>query len=239
MTSGLSNLGTSGTLLSSLGGTRSVGFARRREPEEESEFDANRLLVRETWGWKEEDVPQRTILQGRTILQEPKHTLIDLDRSERGIKPFVPNVFGIRGFVDVQRDQIMIAENRTFRRVPREVRRLRNRSAAVMIDLNELREEERDAEEPITDFAFDMAKAVLKVAYSEIDHEVPLPAIAPDSEGGIWIEWIRPGRNVRVVIPSHAAQRAYIYHRLNNYSDVHRLSGAKLAQLVETVILTA
>jgi hypothetical protein len=118
--------------------------------------------------------------------------------------------------------------------------RLLHRLSSVKNDLTALREEERHAETPITEFAFDAALAILQSAYSELDQPepVPAPAIAPDSEGGIRIEWIGIGKNVRAVIPSGPNFRAYIYSRLDASSNIDRLSGVKLAERIRTVILT-
>lgn len=111
------------------------------------------------------------------------------------------------------------------------------RLASMITDLKALREEERETEHPITDFAYSTAFAILSVAYSEIDEPIPMPAIAPDEEGGIRIEWARGQRNVRAVIPNNSTMRAYIYHRNDGESAIDRLSGVKLADRVKSVIL--
>jgi hypothetical protein len=115
----------------------------------------------------------------------------------------------------------------------------REKTTAIVEDLHALYEEEREAEQPVTDFALETALSVLRAAYGELDKPVPMPASSPDGEGGIFIEWLRPQRNVRLVIPGQLNQRAYIYHRVGDFSDISRLSGARLAQLLDTIILTA
>lgn len=107
----------------------------------------------------------------------------------------------------------------------------------VLDDLKELHEEEQSSEHPITGFAFLTARATLRVAYSVLGATLPPPALAPDGVGGIRIEWARPDRNVRAVIPYSNEQRSYIYYQLGDQSGIDKLSGVQLAERLRACIL--
>lgn len=107
----------------------------------------------------------------------------------------------------------------------------------VIAELRVLRGEEEQEGTPLTPFAFSTALIILSTAFNEIDMPVPMPAIAPDGSGGIRIEWARGDRNVRAVIPSYANKRSFVYHIINDRSELDRLSGANLAARLRQVIL--
>lgn len=151
------------------------------------------------------------------------------------LTPQVENEVNILAVADIQRNQLFVRQWRDYYRA---TIRWNSNIVPVITDLNALRREEASTEEPITDFAFATARAVLRVAYNEIKRPIPAPAIAPDGEGGIRIEWVRPRKNVRVVIPSHSGQRTYIYHRRDGESAIDRLSGIRLAEHLRSVILS-
>jgi hypothetical protein len=95
---------------------------------------------------------------------------------------------------------------------------------AVIQDLRALREEERNAETPITHRAFSDTKTLLEFARLVLG-ELPRTLLVPDGEGGIRIEWRRNDRSVRVIIPPRSGQTAYIYQRVGltpNHSRIHQ-----------------
>jgi hypothetical protein len=95
-------------------------------------------------------------------------------------------------------------------------------------DLQALREEEQQTEEPITHHAYDKAEKVLKYLDAVAGADLRPPHLAPDGSGGIRMEWFHGDTNVRVVIPAREEQRPYIYFILNGVSEVTKLSNALL-----------
>lgn len=95
-------------------------------------------------------------------------------------------------------------------------------------DLQALREEEQETEEPITHHAYDRAEKVLKYLDAVAGAALQPPHLAPDGSGGIRMEWFQGDANVRVVIPAREDQRPYIYFILDGVSQVTRLSNAFL-----------
>lgn len=73
-------------------------------------------------------------------------------------------------------------------------------------ELIEMRDEEIDCDEPLTELALQIADDVLGFRPDL------RPAIAPDSDGGICMEWRRGEKIMRVVIHG-SGRRCYIYTR--------------------------
>jgi hypothetical protein len=95
-------------------------------------------------------------------------------------------------------------------------------------DLQALREEEQETEEPITYHAYDKAEKVLKYLDPVAGADLQPPHLAPDGSGGIRMEWFQGDTNVRVVIPAREDQRPYIYFIVDGVSRVTKLSNALL-----------
>jgi hypothetical protein len=100
--------------------------------------------------------------------------------------------------------------------------------SAALRDLQALREEEQETEEPITYHAYDKAERVLTYLDSIAGADLQSPHLAPDGSGGIRMEWFHGETNVRVVIPAREDQRPYIYSIVDGVSGVTRLSNALL-----------
>jgi hypothetical protein len=95
-------------------------------------------------------------------------------------------------------------------------------------DLQALREEEQETEEPITHHAYDKAEKVLKYLDPVAGADLQPPHLAPDGSGGIRMEWFQADTNVRVVIPAREDQRPYIYFIVDGVSGMTRLTNALL-----------
>jgi hypothetical protein len=80
-------------------------------------------------------------------------------------------------------------------------------------DLTILWREESLTEEPISDYAFKTACSLLELLRVVFGGHQPAALIAPDSEGGIRIEWFHNGANIRAVIPRDTKQDPYVYVR--------------------------
>jgi hypothetical protein len=105
-------------------------------------------------------------------------------------------------------------------------------------DLQALREEEQDTEEPITHHAYERAEKVLKFLDAVAGANLQPPHLAPDGSGGIRMEWFRGETNVRVVIPARENQRQYIYFLLDRVSRVWNLSNALLFMTLRINIIS-
>lgn len=104
-------------------------------------------------------------------------------------------------------------------------------------ELRNLREEERETDEPITEHAFNAARELLSYIPLVLSNDVPVALLAPDGEGGLRIEWFRGERNVRVVIPSQAALRHFVYHRGLGDPAIRSFSPASVVQTLRAILL--
>jgi len=139
---------------------------------------------------------------------------------QREYKPLRESTIG-----SLQRDQVIIAN---VARVAEPV---------VISDLRALREEERNAEAPITLYAFSVAMTLLKFAHRVLG-DLPRTLLVPSGEGGVTIEWFRDDRTVRVIVFPRPDQAAYIYERVGRESDIKPFSKSAVIQTLRSVILT-
>jgi hypothetical protein len=167
------------------------------------------------------------------VKEKPAQTQPEPEPTEQ----LVENV--VHGIADLQRNVAFMALQTALVKVWEGVLRDLRNPLPALEDLKTLVKEEAESEQPITPFAYATTYRVLHAAYRNADTELPLPSISPDGEGGIWVEWMRPGRNVRMVIPAQSTSRSYIFHRVDDVPGIDRLSGTTLAELLKTVILTA
>jgi len=63
-----------------------------------------------------------------------------------------------------------------------------------------------------TEYAFTTTWNLLDQASSIVEGLFPLGTVYPDGDGGLRVEWIRPQRELRLIIPSCEEERHYIYH---------------------------
>jgi hypothetical protein len=104
-------------------------------------------------------------------------------------------------------------------------------------DLQALREEEQDTDEPITHHAYDSAEKVLRFLDPVAGADLQPPHLAPDGSGGIRMEWFRGDTNVRVVIPAREDHRPYIYFIVAGISEMTRLTNAQLFSTLRLYIM--
>lgn len=108
----------------------------------------------------------------------------------------------------------------------------KNELLAIHSDLIALRSEE-DEEDYIykpTDYAFNTAVELLRVAYLGAGGDISRPAVTPDGEGGIRIEWRHLEREVRLICPAQSNQQPYIYFEVgDNFKIVEDVNGNALA----------
>jgi hypothetical protein len=71
-----------------------------------------------------------------------------------------------------------------------------------------------------SEYAFTTTWNLLVAAAREMSCSFPRAAVSTDSEGGIRVQWIRPERQVRLVIPTVEGKRHYIYHEEGDQYDV-------------------
>jgi len=102
----------------------------------------------------------------------------------------------------------------------------------VYADLIALQREE-DEDDYIykpTNYAFGTAERLLLIAYLSVNSDIPRPAITPDGEGGLRLEWRVPDREVRLICPAQPHRQPYIYYEADdNYKVVENVEGKTLA----------
>jgi hypothetical protein len=82
-----------------------------------------------------------------------------------------------------------------------------------------------------SEYAFTTTWELLVAAAGELSCPFPRAAVSTDSEGGIRVQWIRPERQVRLVIPNVESGRHYIYHEEGDQYDVEpSVSATSLAR---------
>jgi hypothetical protein len=106
-------------------------------------------------------------------------------------------------------------------------------------DLRKLREEERETDEPITEYAFSTARALLNYVPLVMFDRVPDPLLTPDGAGGLRIEWLQDNRNVRVVIPPNPERQTFIYHRGAGEPNLKAYSHVGVVQTLRRILFAA
>jgi hypothetical protein len=101
-----------------------------------------------------------------------------------------------------------------------------------LIDLwKEPEEEDYGRLRPTRD-AFDMSVRLLVDAAIEAYHQqrqIPSGCASTDSEGGVRIEWVRPGASVHLVVPAEENRVAYVYHQVGNDYATEDVTPERLA----------
>src|SRR5262249_17383727 len=85
----------------------------------------------------------------------------------------------------------------------------------LLSDLGELFRDSEDYNEDFlkpTESALTIAWKLLTEAGKHVDGRFPAGTVYPDGNGGLRIEWIRPSRELRLVVRPDAGDRHYIYH---------------------------
>jgi len=102
---------------------------------------------------------------------------------------------------------------------------LQNRKtlAHVLSDLDEMRkeEDEPDFRHSPTNDAYSRTRQIIKNAYTHYVASAPVPAIAPDGDGGVIIEWRSERRLVRLVVLGEENQSSYVYSKMDGPSEVN------------------
>lgn len=104
-------------------------------------------------------------------------------------------------------------------------------------DLITLQREESRTDDPTTGYAFALAFDLLRLLNVVFKGTPPVALIAPDSEGGIRIEWFHNNANIRAVIPRDASQEPYVYVRSQGDSTVRPYSASNVIRALREGIL--
>jgi len=104
-------------------------------------------------------------------------------------------------------------------------------------ELRRLRDEERETDTPLTDYAFNTARDLLIYIPPRILGPVPRPLLAPDTAGGLRIEWFKDDRNVRVVIPPRTDRRTFVYHRGLGEPAMKAFSNGAVVETLRDILL--
>lgn len=82
-----------------------------------------------------------------------------------------------------------------------------------------------------TDYAYEIARKSIESAYTHYLGSAPAPAIAPDGEGGLIVEWKLGQREVRLISAPSEDRKSYVYSRGAKTAQVdYDTSGLVLAQ---------
>lgn len=103
----------------------------------------------------------------------------------------------------------------------------------ILRDLDTMLEEqdEPDFLHRPTEYAHRLARQIIENSYTHYIGSSPIPAIAPDGEGGLIAEWKSGQRIVRLVISSNQNRKSYVYSRGQDRSQIdYSASGLVLAQ---------
>jgi hypothetical protein len=65
-------------------------------------------------------------------------------------------------------------------------------------------------------FAFRRTFHLIYNAALQLREHFPAAAVSTDSEGGIRVQWIRPERQVRLIVPAAEGGQQYIYHQVGS-----------------------
>jgi hypothetical protein len=88
----------------------------------------------------------------------------------------------------------------------------------VLRDLGAMREEEDEPDfmHRPTDDAYDLARRFIERVYTHCVDSAPVPAVAPDGDGGVIVEWQSGRRTVRLVVPASKDENSYVYSKREN-----------------------
>lgn len=103
----------------------------------------------------------------------------------------------------------------------------------ILRDLDTLREAQDapDFTRRPTDEAYKAARKSLKAAYTHYVGSAPAPAIAPDGDGGLVVQWKSGKREVRLVVPPGEVEKSYVFSRGDKTAKVdYDISGFVLAR---------
>jgi len=105
----------------------------------------------------------------------------------------------------------------------------------VLLDLESMlkEEDEPDFKHKPTDGAYKLARKTLKSAYTHFVGSAPIPAIAPDGDGGLIVEWESGELEVRLISARSKDHKSYIYSRGAKVAKIdYEVSGLILAQVL-------
>jgi hypothetical protein len=81
---------------------------------------------------------------------------------------------------------------------------------------------------------------LLDKAGKQLEGKFPLGTIYPDGNGGLRVEWIRQGAEVRLAIPSSTDERPYIYYQFGDTYDAdYNVSPTNLAHWLRQLHVNA
>ncbi|MGH9871787.1 MAG: hypothetical protein ACRD9S_04880 [Pyrinomonadaceae bacterium] len=111
----------------------------------------------------------------------------------------------------------------------------------VLRDLDSMLEEQvddPDFQHRPTKYAHELAHQIIESSYTHDIGVPPVPAIAPDGDGGLVVEWKTGNRIVRLIICADQGGKSYIYSREPHRSLVERsVSGLVLAQQLSRIFV--
>ncbi|MGB9178168.1 MAG: hypothetical protein WCB68_02895, partial [Pyrinomonadaceae bacterium] len=108
----------------------------------------------------------------------------------------------------------------------------------VLRELEALLEEENEPDfmhSPTRD-AYDLTRQIIENAYTHYIGSAPIPAIAPDGDGGVIVEWQSDRRIVRLIVPASKDESSYVYSKGDSPSEIDDpATDVALAQRLRTI----
>ena len=86
----------------------------------------------------------------------------------------------------------------------------------MLSDLHDYESTELDYDDETlkpTDYAFARVRSLLSEADTFLQSAFPLGTVFPDGDGGIRVEWVRPSREIKLIVRSAEDKRSYIFHK--------------------------
>jgi hypothetical protein len=92
-------------------------------------------------------------------------------------------------------------------------------------------QDEPDFIHSVKDHAYEIARPVIESAYTHYLGSTPTPAIAPDGDGGLIVEWRSGECEVRLIAAHSKEHKSYIYSKGRKTAKIdYELSGFVLAK---------
>lgn len=111
-------------------------------------------------------------------------------------------------------------------------------ASPVLLDLEAMLEEqdEPDFRHRPSEYASSVVREIIENSYTHYLGSAPIPAIAPDGNGGLVVEWKSARRIVRLIISANEGGKNYVYSRGGNRSQVeHSASGLIVAHQLRSI----
>lgn len=119
--------------------------------------------------------------------------------------------------------------------VPNRIHEATSDASSILAELEAMRTEqdEPDFIHSVKDHAYDIARPIIKSAYTHYLGATPTPALAPDGDGGLIVEWKTGEHEVRLIAAHSKDHKSYVYSKGSKTAKIdYELSGFVLAKVL-------